>query len=174
MRGARVGVSRSLLVYQDASVCRFPHPRALKASLANLGLSPTRFALCRRCSFHVSVSGPRLAGVRRSKGPPSGPWVRRNLRNREDRFAPDATLPNVRELMSASHPKAAISRKTRRASRLHRDGRWIARIGGQCLPNCATISRSLVTYTLPERELGNRKTAENWRVRQDSNLRLQA
>ncbi len=42
------------------------------------------------------------------------------------------------------------------------------------VPRDATLSRSLVTYALPDADLGNEKMAENWRARQDSNLRPQA
>jgi hypothetical protein len=42
------------------------------------------------------------------------------------------------------------------------------------MPRAITISRSPVTYALPGADLGNGKMAENWRARQDSNLRPQA
>ena len=41
-------------------------------------------------------------------------------------------------------------------------------------PEHATGAQPNVTYTFPNQPLGNKKMAENWRARQDSNLRPQA
>lgn len=42
------------------------------------------------------------------------------------------------------------------------------------VPRDATLSRSLVTYALPDADLGTKEMAGNCRARQDSNLRPQA
>jgi hypothetical protein len=43
-----------------------------------------------------------------------------------------------------------------------------------CMLQLALMTRSAVTYVLPGPKKGNKKMPENWRARQDSNLRPQA
>ena len=60
-------------------------------------------------------------------------------------------------------------------------GRFTVEAGGRRLRALASLAEEgklgadhEVCYAFPEARLGNKKSAENWRARQDSNLRAQA
>jgi hypothetical protein len=83
---------------------------------------------------------------------------------------------NAGQLSMAAHWVRSVQPQSLHSVGLQpaQSARGEAGLRSQMMSRAAAISRPLVTYALPRAILGNRKMAENWRARQDSNLRPQA